>query len=80
MDEVFDLPVWFKNEEVFFPAELQQTGYSHRFRVEVYGQEVFFEPDEERQYRALVDVEKLSRDIPPDLLQAIAGAIESLVR
>lgn len=80
MDEMFELPVMYKNEELHFPAELQQTGYSHRFRVEVYGQDVFFEPDEERNYRALIDPEQMTKDISTELLQAVANTIESLVK
>ena len=80
MDEAFELPVMYRNQEILFPAKLQQTGYSHRFCVEVHGQEVFFEPDEERNYRALIDPEKMSKEISVELLQAIAGTIESLVK
>lgn len=70
----------FNGEELLFPAELQQTGYTHRFCVNVYGQEVYFEPDEERNYRALIDPESVSGKISVDLLKAIAGTIESLVK
>ena len=80
MDEMFELPVQYNNQEFLFPAELQQSGYSHRFRVEVYGQDVFFEPDEERNYRALIDPEQMTTDISVELLQAIASTIESLVK
>jgi hypothetical protein len=80
MEEGFELPVTYQNKELMFPAELQQTGYSHRFRVDVYGQDVFFEPDEERNYRALIDPEKITKYISAGLLQAIAETIESLVK
>lgn len=80
MYDEFELPVFYKNEEILFPAQLQQAGYTHRFRVDVYGQEVFYEPDEEGCYRALIDPEKLSRQITVELLQAIAEAIETVVR
>jgi hypothetical protein len=80
MDETFDLPVMYKGQEILFPAQLQQTGYSHRFLVEIYGQNVFFEPDEERNYRALINPEEITKEISVDLLQAIAGTIESLVK
>lgn len=80
MDETFELPVAFQKKEILFPAELQQTGYSHRFRVQVYGQDVFFEPDEERNYRAIIDPENATKEISTELLQAIASTIEILVR
>jgi hypothetical protein len=80
MDEPFELPVIYNGEEKLFPAQLQQTGYTHRFVVDVYGQEVLFEPDEERNYRAMTDPEALTKDLNVDLLKAIAATIESLVR
>jgi hypothetical protein len=82
MDESFNLPVVYKGEELLFSARLQQFGYTHRFVVDVYGQEVFFEPDEERNYRALVDPEQLysNKKISIDLLQAISEGIEAILK
>lgn len=80
MDDLFELPVIYKGKEESFPAQLQQVGYTHRFVVDVYGEEVFFEPDEERNYRAVVDPEKLQASVPIDLLKAIAESIEALVK
>lgn len=80
MYDEFELPVLYNNNELLFPAQLQQWGYSHRFRVDVYGTEVFFEPDEEKCYRALIHPENLSRQITVELLQAIAESIETIVR
>lgn len=50
-----ELPVKYKGEEIIFPAKFQFLGYTHRFIVNVYGEEVVFEPDEERNYRALLE-------------------------
>lgn len=80
MDDVFDLPVLYKNEELLFPARLQQTGYTHRFEVDVYGTMVYFEPDEERNYRAVLDPSQPEKSVPLDLLQAIATGIETVLR
>lgn len=43
--------------------------------VDVYGEEVIFEPDEERNYRALLEEGKLTRGITHDLLQALAEVL-----
>jgi hypothetical protein len=59
MQEPFDLPVNYKGQELFFPAQLQQSRYTYRFAVDVYGQEIFFERDDEGGYRALADPEQL---------------------
>ena len=80
MDEGFELPVTYKGEELAFPAQLLQTGYTHQFKVDVYGQEVFFEPDEERAYRAIIDPEKLNKQINIDLLKAITESIEFIMK
>ena len=80
MDDVFDLPVLYKNEELLFPARLQQTGYTHRFEVDVYGTMVYFEPDEERNYRAVLDPSQVEKSVPLDLLQAISTGIETVLR
>jgi hypothetical protein len=82
MDELFELPVFYKGKELLFPARLLQLGYTHRFVVDVYGQEVFFEPDEERNYRALVEPEQLegNKKIDVELLKTIAERIEAVLK
>lgn len=80
MDEPFELPVFYKGEEHFFTSQLQQSGYTHKIIVNIHGTEVAFEPDEERNYRALIDPEKMDKDIQIDLLKAIAESIEQIVK
>jgi hypothetical protein len=82
VDEQFEIPVAYKNKELLFPARLLQLGYTHRFAVEVYGQEVVFEPDEERSYRAIVDSEYIEKNkkLDVELLRAIAVAIEEILK
>jgi hypothetical protein len=82
MDEPFELPVIYKGKELLFPTHLQQIGYTHRFAVDVFGQQVFFEPDEERNYRALIDAEQLesNKKVSVDLLQAISEGIEAVLK
>ena len=81
MQDAFDLPVQYRGEEILFPAKLLQLGYTHRFQVEVFGQEVLFEPDEDRNYRALINYDDLKdyKNIDVDLLSAIAKGIESVI-
>lgn len=80
MNEPFELPVLYKGEEMFFPAQLLPYGYSHRFQVNLYGQDVFFEPDEERNYRAIVEADKANNKITVELLKAVVNAIERIVK
>jgi len=82
MDEWFEIPVLYKKARVAFPARLLQSGYTHRFVVDVNGQEIFFEPDEEQAYRALLDPEQMpdSKPVDLELLKAIAMAIEAILK
>jgi hypothetical protein len=81
MDDVYEIPVHYKGKELLVPAQLVVTGYTHKFRVEVSGQEVLFEPDEERNYRALLDTELCnSAKIDIDFLQAIAAGLEAALK
>jgi hypothetical protein len=80
MDE-FDLPVMYNGEEILFNSSLQVTGYTHRFIVDVYGQSVIFEPDEERNYRAIISVEDLNsnKNIDQELLKMISEKITEII-
>ncbi len=82
MNEAFEIPVTYQGQGLSFPARLLVLGYIHKFQVDVKGQEVLFEPDEERNYRAVVDPEKQQTDSSNDveLLKTIAKAIEAIVK
>ena len=67
-----------KGKELLLPAHLLLQSYTHKFQVEVNGQTVLFEPDEERNYRAFVDPEQMECKIKVELLKAIAEAIEEI--
>jgi len=59
LDE-FDLPVKYKGEEQIFKASLVTFGHTHKFHVDVNCQTVIFEPDEERNYRAVKPYEEIN--------------------
>ena len=58
------------------------TGFTHKFNVEVDGQAILFEPDEERNYRAIINYDDIAKkkDVDVELLKSIAAAIEQLVK
>ena len=73
MDETFTLVVNYKGKEYQLEGELSIFGYAHNFAVKFEGREILFEPDEERNYRAVMpgyDGSKAEIDI--GLVQAIA--------
>ena len=82
MEDTFDIPVTYKDKELTFKSQLLILGYTHKISVDVNGTEVLYEPDEERNYRAVIDPEKMEemKGIDKELLKAIAGAIEIIVK
>ena len=58
MDESFDIPATYNNQELLFTAKLLHLCYIYKFLVNVGGAEVFFEKDEEGSFRASVDPSK----------------------
>ena len=82
MDETFDIPVTYKNKELAFKGKLLQLGYTHKIEVEIDGDKLLFEPDEERNYRATIELSKINdaKKIDIDLLKVVANAIEKIVR
>ena len=82
MEDSFDIPVIFKNVELAFPARLLNYGYSSKLEVEVEGTKVLFEPDEERNWRAMISYEdgQANKKLDANLLKAIAEAIEEITK
>ncbi len=79
MNELFELPVIYKEQQLHFDTQLMQEGYIHKFQVLIEGHEVIFEPDEESNYRAIFDpvqFDKITMEI--DLIKAIAKALSDL--
>jgi hypothetical protein len=82
MDEGFELPVSFNKKELSFPARLLSYGYSYKLEVDIDGDKILFEPDEERNWRALIAYEEVSanKKMNVELLQAIASSIEEIMK
>lgn len=75
----FELPVNVNGKELTLPAGFVQWTYGYRILVTVNDQEIFFEPDEEGQFRALtMDSSGKAPDL--NLVQAIAAALEKHLR
>lgn len=79
MDEEFDLPVEYQGREILFPAQLVRRGYGYKIHVMVDGQEIVFEPDEERNFRA-VQMDESGKKISLDVLRAIVDSLEKNLR
>ena len=54
MEDQFQIPVTYKGEELLFNASVRAYGYVHKIAVNVNGQTMLFEEDEEGLYRVVV--------------------------
>ncbi|TMI63645.1 MAG: hypothetical protein E6H07_12795 [Bacteroidetes bacterium] len=82
MENDFLLPVTFQGKEREFPVRFLNYGYSSKLEVEIDGTKILFEPDEERNWRALISYEDLvaNKNISRELLEAVAGVIEEITK
>ena len=83
MTDPFTLTVSHRGEEREFAAQWQPYGYTHRFTVQVGALSVFFEPDEEGRYRAIIapdQDEQAVKAIDKTWLEAIQQTIESSLK
>jgi hypothetical protein len=80
MFDLFDLPVEYKGKEMLFPAELLPMGFTHKIKVNVDGTDILFEPDEERNYRAVIDYAELDKmsSVNKELLRLICRTLDGL--
>lgn len=78
MEEQFSLPVQYKGQDLHYDGRLVTYGYSYRIYIDVDGQEISFEPDEERNLRAVGDTQKASLSI--ELVRAVAESLEKHLR
>ena len=82
MDDGFLLPVILENEKMSFPAKIVQYGYVVKLEVEIEGTVVTFEPDEERNWRAVMGFEDLisGKKVKRELVEAIAYVIGEITK
>ncbi|WP_207534740.1 hypothetical protein [Desertivirga arenae] len=82
MEEGFKIPVIYKGQEREFEASLITTGYIHKFHVSIEGVGLYFEPDEERNYRAVLDEKAMEKQQRPnvELVRLTGLKIEELFK
>ncbi len=83
MTDPFTIIVSLRGEEREFTAQWQPYGYTHRFTVQVGELTVFFEPDEEGRYRAVIapgQDEAAVKTAGKNWLEAIQHTIEAVLK
>jgi hypothetical protein len=82
LDE-FEIPVTYKNKELQFPARLLMRGYTYAIETTIGEVVILFEPDEERNFRAILppetDVSKLKMP-DTELVQTVAEALTVILK
>ncbi len=82
MEDEFMLPVMHNGKEMEFPAKLLNYGYTVKMEVEIEGTPVFFERDEDRNWRAILSFEdaQANKKMDSQLLNTVAEAIDGLLK
>lgn len=80
MDNNFEVPVTYRNQDLVFMAKFVQLGYSYKFEVDLNGILVFFEPDEERNFRAIIDSDNDGRMIDRELVELVMESLSELMK
>ena len=82
MEDSFNIEVDFNGSEYSFEARLATVGYTHKFYIVINGVEVTFEPDEERNYRAILNTSDKSsiKGVDIELIKAVGEKIQSILQ
>ena len=67
MANLFEIPVIYQGEELSFSAKVLSSGYTQKIEVDIFGEKVLFEPDEERNYRPVLSYTQLDNKYKLDL-------------
>ncbi len=78
MEHFFELPVTYRNEELLLNGRLVTFAYDYKFYVNVLGQELVFEQDDEGNLRAIATGRDQKEAIDPDLIIKIAEILKNL--
>jgi hypothetical protein len=80
MDE-FEIPITYKGLDWAFSAKVLHLGYTYKIQVDVDGTMMLFEPDENRQFRAVLANQEVStaKSVDKGLIETISETLDSLL-
>lgn len=79
MTDSFILELVYRDEKKVFEAEFHKLSrFTHRMMVNIGGAQVYFEPDEERIYRAVLSPESKGPVPDAELVKAVAEKLHEL--
>lgn len=77
--DTLEIPVTYKNKELSLKAHVVRFGYVNHIVVDLSGTQITIERDEEGNYRALGDTEKMEGSkVDVDLIKAVVTVLQSL--
>ncbi len=79
-DESFELPVIYKGQETIMYGKFERWGYSYRIHIMIDESEIVFEPDEERNFRAIIEDIDIRLTVKVDFVKAIGEALHKYLR
>lgn len=80
MENNFIIEIEIGREKLIFDARLDTIGFVHRVLINVSGIDVIFEPDEERNYRAIIHSNSVNKitDADKQIIIFLGEKLESL--
>lgn len=78
--DTFLLPVSWQGKEIEFPAQILTFGYGIKLEVEIDEIKIWFERDEQANWRGVMAYEDVQagKKVDRELIQAIAATIEKI--
>ena len=82
MEDSFMITISYNHKNYGFESSILMQGYQHKIAVNIADTLVLFEPDEERNYRAIGNTEEMSKNktISIGLLEAIASYLATMLK
>ncbi len=82
MNDAFYIPVSFGGQEYNFPARLLNWGYTIKLEVDIEGNTILFEHDEERNWRAVLPFDDIAagRKTNAELLKVVVEVIKEIMK
>ncbi len=74
--ELFSITVQHNGKEHSIEGKMLELGYTHKIYLEINGVEIVLEPDEERNYRAVVDP-AFAGKLDKELVAAVVSEMEN---
>lgn len=80
MEHYFELPVTYKNENLLLRGRLVTFAYDYKFYVNVQGQELIFERDDEGNFRVIAPQSDTQKPVERDLVEKITISLLQVIQ